>query len=158
MQIYYSYFQSPIGELLLVGQNEKLKKISFPIQHERTQPEAGWVLNDNAFRKIVDQLNAYFSKKIQTFDIDLLLEGTPFQKRVWRALQDIPYGETASYQDIAVRVGSPHACRAVGMANRCNPLPIIIPCHRVIGKNGKLTGFAGGLDTKSTLLRLERQH
>jgi methylated-DNA-[protein]-cysteine S-methyltransferase len=104
------------------------------------------------------QLEEYFCGKRRAFDLPLSPGGTDFQKRVWRALTDIPYGETRSYADIAAAVGSPKGFRAVGMANHVNPIPIIIPCHRVIGKNGKLTGYAGGLDMKTSLLAMEREN
>jgi len=104
------------------------------------------------------QINAFYSGKRHSFDLPLTLHGTEFQNRVWKALLDIPKGETRSYKDIAEAVGNPNASRAVGMANNRNPIPVIIPCHRVIGKNGKLVGFAGGLDLKEKMLRMEREN
>ncbi len=101
------------------------------------------------------QLNEYFRGERKTFDLPLALCGTPFQLKVWEALQTIPYGDTRSYKEIAIQVGSPKGCRAVGMANNKNPIPIIIPCHRVVGGNGKLVGYAGGLDKKEYLLEVE---
>ena len=101
------------------------------------------------------QLNEYFRGERKKFDLPLALCGTPFQLKVWEALQTIPYGETRSYKEIAIQVGSPKGCRAVGMANNKNPIPIIIPCHRVVGGNGKLVGYAGGLDKKEYLLEVE---
>lgn len=104
----------------------------------------------------VKQLEEYFSGKRQAFTLPLNPKGTPFQRRVWEALQQIPYGQTASYQDIAIQIGKKNACRAVGMANHHNPIAIIIPCHRIIGKNGALTGYNGGLSIKKHLLNLEK--
>ncbi|MCI8594685.1 MAG: methylated-DNA--[protein]-cysteine S-methyltransferase [Oscillospiraceae bacterium] len=103
------------------------------------------------------QLDEYFAGKRKTFDLPLSLEGTPFQKSVWRALSDIPYGETRAYVDIAEAIGKPKACRAVGMANHANPVMIVVPCHRVVGKDGSLTGYGGGLPMKQFLLDLERK-
>jgi methylated-DNA-[protein]-cysteine S-methyltransferase len=107
------------------------------------------------FTDVVDQLKSYFAGERKAFDLPLVLEGTTFQERVWTALQNIPYGETVSYKVLAERVGSPKAVRAVGAANGANPIPIIIPCHRVIGNDGSLTGFGGGLPLKKRLLELE---
>lgn len=104
------------------------------------------------------QLSEYFAGERRSFDVPLMPEGTEFQKKVWRALAEIPYGETRSYADIAAAVGSPKGSRAVGMANHVNPLPVIVPCHRVVGKSGKLVGYAGGLDMKTMLLELERNN
>lgn len=101
------------------------------------------------------QLNAYFAGKLKVFDIPYSLEGTPFQQKVWRALCDIPYGTCITYGELAKRIGDPKACRAVGMANGRNPLPILVPCHRVIGSGGRLTGYTGGLDIKIKLLQIE---
>ncbi len=104
----------------------------------------------------LEQLKEYFDKKRKIFDLPLNISGTEFQKKVWKALQDIPYGETRTYQDIALAVGNPKACRAVGGANNKNNIPVIIPCHRVIGKNGSLVGFGSGLAIKKELLQLEK--
>ncbi len=109
-------------------------------------------------RQAVRELNEFFAGTRRTFTVPLAPVGTPFQQQVWRALQTIPYGATCSYRDIACAVGRPAACRAVGMANHCNPIPIIIPCHRVVGADGRLTGYAGGLAIKSRLLQLEREN
>jgi methylated-DNA-[protein]-cysteine S-methyltransferase len=106
--------------------------------------------------EVVSQLEEYFEGKRRAFDLPLAPQGTPFQQRVWRALLDIPYGETISYGELASRIGNKAASRAVGLANGSNPLPIVIPCHRVIGSNGKLTGYGGGLPIKQQLLALER--
>jgi methylated-DNA-[protein]-cysteine S-methyltransferase len=114
-----------------------------------------WRLDNSAFLEVVDQLQSYFAGERTNFDLPLLLEGTDFQKKVWTALQEIPYGETISYKKLAETVGSPKGVRAVGAANGANPIPIIIPCHRVIGHDGSLTGFGGGLPLKKQLLELE---
>lgn len=106
-------------------------------------------------REVRRQLDAYFAGKLRTFDIPYSLEGTPFQLKVWRALCDIPYGTCITYGELAARIGDPKSCRAVGMANGRNPLPVIVPCHRVIGSGGKLTGYTGGLDIKIKLLQTE---
>ena len=104
------------------------------------------------------ELEEYFAGRRSSFSVPLSMHGTPFQLRVWRALTEIPYGETLSYGELARRIGNPKACRAVGMANHVNPLPVFVPCHRVVGANGGLTGYAGGLDIKRLLLELEREH
>jgi methylated-DNA-[protein]-cysteine S-methyltransferase len=114
-----------------------------------------WQLDNSAFLEVVDQLQSYFARERTNFDLPLVLEGTDFQKKVWTALQEIPYGETISYKKLAETVGSPKGVRAVGAANGANPIPIIIPCHRVIGHDGSLTGFGGGLALKKQLLELE---
>lgn len=107
--------------------------------------------------EIIRQLNAYFAGKLESFDLPLAPEGTPFQQKVWKELCQIPYGETISYGELARRIGNASASRAVGLANGSNPIPIVIPCHRVIGSNGKLTGYGGGLDIKEKLLALEKR-
>lgn len=140
--------ETPIGRLYLESEDGFLTRVSFQEIAEGCAPDA--VLNAAA-----QQLIEYFSKARTEFALPLRPEGTPFQQSVWRALQAIPYGKTASYQDIAQSIGKPNACRAVGGANHVNPLPIIIPCHRVIGANGALTGYAGGLEIKRRLLALE---
>jgi len=109
-------------------------------------------------REAARQLAEYFAGTRRDFDLPLKPEGTPFQRAVWEALRTIPYGQTRSYADIAAQVGNPKGCRAVGMANHRNPIAILIPCHRVVGKNGALTGYAGGLDVKEKLLSLEKEH
>ncbi|MFH2092491.1 MAG: methylated-DNA--[protein]-cysteine S-methyltransferase [Pseudomonadota bacterium] len=116
-----------------------------------------WKKDAGFFKKISSQLEAYFKGELMEFNIDMELNGTEFQKKVWKELAKIPYGTTIAYGELAVRIGNPNASRAVGMANSKNPLPIVIPCHRVIGKDGSLTGFGGGLDVKQKLLNLEQQ-
>jgi methylated-DNA-[protein]-cysteine S-methyltransferase len=118
-------------------------------------PPRTWVEDKRSFKEAIRQLQAYFAGKLTEFELPLILEGTEFQLLVWRNLQKIPYGETVSYGQLANRIGRPEAARAVGLANGSNPLPIIIPCHRVIGSNGELTGFGGGIPIKKKLLALE---
>ncbi len=151
----YTLMDSPVGRLLLAGDGDGLGLISFPGGSKARSPEPGWRADPAPFRAAIDQLTAYFAGTVTDFDLRLAPRGTPFQLRVWQALRAIPYGETISYGELARRVGRPEAARAVGAANGANPLPIVVPCHRVIGANGKLTGFGGGLETKAALLALE---
>ena len=153
--MYYRYIASPVGKLLLAGQTSVLEMIGFPEGKGIIYPEDGWVQDDSVFSEAEDQLNEYFEGKRQQFDLKLKPSGTPFQLSVLAALQDIPFGQTTTYRDIAESVGRPKAVRAVGAANGRNPLPIVIPCHRVIGADGTLTGFGGGLTAKAFLLNLE---
>lgn len=156
--MYYCYFDTPIGELLLAGEIDALSMIGFPQGAMRRDPEADWIYNEEPFVTVREQLNEYFSGERKDFDLPLALQGTEFQVSVLEALQNIPYGETTSYGAIAKQIGRPKAVRAVGAANGRNPIPIIVPCHRVIGSSGDLTGFGGGLDTKAELLRLEAEN
>ena len=156
--MYYSYLKTPIGDLLLAGDEEGLELVSFPEGSMRRDPEPDWIYNDKPFAEAARQLTAYFAGELQDFDLPLKPSGTAFQLAVLDELTRIPYGTTTSYGDIAARIGRPKAVRAVGAANGRNPLPIIIPCHRVVGSSGKLTGFGGGLPTKEALLRLEKEH
>ncbi len=156
--MYYCYFETPIGELLLAGDDDGLVMIGFPQGSMRRDPEPDWIYNEKPLASACQQLGEYFSGKRKSFDLPLQFDGTEFQVSVLKALQDIPYGETVSYGEIARRIGKPKAVRAVGAANGRNPLPIVLPCHRVIGSSGDLTGFGGGLDTKEALLRLEAEH
>ena len=156
--MYYCYLESPIGDLLLAGESDALCVIGFPEGSRRRDPEPDWIFNEKPFAEACRQLGEYFAGKRREFELPLKKSGTPFQVQVLDALEEIPYGETVSYADIAERVGRPKAVRAVGAANGRNPLPIVIPCHRVIGKGGDLVGFGGGLDTKEALLRLEAEH
>jgi methylated-DNA-[protein]-cysteine S-methyltransferase len=153
--IYYTYTDSPLGRLLLVGTADRLHRIGFPRGRRSRRPEPGWKAAEAPFRDAIRQLRAYFSGRSRTFDLPVTLVGTPFQRSVWRALRRVPYNRTISYGELARRVGRPGAARAVGAATGRNPLPIVIPCHRVIGADGKLTGFGGGLPAKRTLLDLE---
>ncbi len=120
-------------------------------------PKAEWREDATGFHEAIRQLRAYFAGELETFDLLLAPEGTPFQQRVWGELLKIPYGNTTSYGELAKRIGNPKASRAVGLANGSNPIPIVIPCHRVIGSNGKLTGYGGGLPIKEKLLALEKR-
>ncbi len=184
--MHYTYHDSPIGPLLLAGRCGKLTVIRFPRNGEREAPEPGWKLadaqadeasvdeasvneapvdeasvnetsmDDVPFDEVKKQLDGYFAGRRQRFDLPLSPTGTAFQRQVLEALQAIPYGETRSYKEVADAIGKPRAVRAVGAANARNPIPIIIPCHRVIGSDGSLTGFGGGLAAKRALLALER--
>lgn len=139
--------------LRMVAGNSGIRAIDFHL----TYPVAGATRNDKQplLREAVRQLRAYFDGKLRSFDLPLDMQGTEFQKRVWAELERIPYGKTRSYMQVAVAVGAPHAVRAVGAANGANPVPIVVPCHRVIGSDGKLTGYGGGLPLKKRLLELE---
>jgi methylated-DNA-[protein]-cysteine S-methyltransferase len=156
--MYYCYTTTPIGDLLLAGDESGLGLIGFPKGKMRRDPEPDWIFNEKPFVETRRQLDEYFAGERKEFDLPLNLSGTDFQVQVLEELQRIPYGETTSYGAIAKRIGRPRAMRAVGAANGRNPIPIIIPCHRVIGSSGDLTGFGGGLDTKAALLRLEAEH
>jgi methylated-DNA-[protein]-cysteine S-methyltransferase len=156
--MYFCYLDSPIGELLLAGDDDALSLVSFPEGSMRRDPDPDWIYNEKPFAAARQQLTEYFAGERREFDLPLKLSGTEFQLSVLHALQQIPYGETTSYSDVAERIGRPKAVRAVGAANGRNPIPIIVPCHRVIGSHGDLTGFGGGLDTKEALLRLEAEH
>ena len=156
--MYYCYMNTPIGDLLLAGDEDGLSMIGFPQGKMRRDPEPDWIFNEQPFAEAVRQLDEYFAGDRKAFDLPLHLSGTDFQVQVLEELQRIPYGETTSYGAIAKRIGRPKAMRAVGAANGRNPIPIVIPCHRVIGSGGDLTGFGGGLDTKAALLRLEAEH
>ena len=144
---------TPIGVLTLAADDAGLRRIDFP--PPRPPPE-DWIEGDSAvLAETRRQLEAYFAGTRRDFDLPLSPQGTAFQREVWQTLAEIPYGATWSYRDLAQRIGRPSALRAVGAANGRNPLPIVLPCHRVIGANGALTGFGGGLPTKAFLLRLE---
>jgi methylated-DNA-[protein]-cysteine S-methyltransferase len=143
--------ESPVGRLLLAADETGLRKLLFG-----GKPESGWREDPAALAEPVRQLRAYFAGELRDFDLPLAPAGTPFQLRVWRELRNIPYGQTISYGELARRIGSPNGSRAVGLANGANPISIVVPCHRVIGSNGKLTGYGGGLENKERLLALER--
>ena len=144
----YTYLKTPIGELLIVGENGTVTEIVFPDRGKRGVPQPGWKKSRAGLEDAVVQLREYFAGRRSDFDLDLHLPGTKFQRRVWEELTRIPYGDTISYGELARRVGNPKASRAVGAANGKNPIPIVVPCHRVIGANGKLTGFGGGLPVR----------
>lgn len=153
--MHYTWAASPVGRLLLAG-TDAISLIAFSRGPKSTAPKADWKASDAPFlRQAVAQLQEYFQGTRREFDLDLQPAGTPFQLQVLDALATIPYGETRSYGEIATQIGRPRAVRAVGAANGRNPLPIVLPCHRVIGANGSLTGFGGGLETKRYLLDLE---
>lgn len=147
---------TPVGEMLLSGGDDALHHLLLPSSFDEGELDpaaAGRVASTEAAR---EQIDAYFAHELRVFRLPLDPSGTEFQRRVWFALADIPYGETESYASLAARVGNPKACRAVGMTNGRNPLPLVLPCHRVIGSNGSLTGYGGGLDLKQRLLDHER--
>jgi len=154
----YCYMESPVGRLLVAGDEAGLRYISFPRGKSPLRPDSTWKEDRNALGEATRQLHAYFEGALKAFSLTLAPRGTPFQLSVLRALQKIPYGQTISYGELARRIGKPKASRAVGAANARNPLPIVIPCHRVIGSDGSLTGFGGGLDVKKALLALERRY
>jgi len=156
-QVYYTTFESPVGQLLLAGDSSALRSVSFESSRRAVPPKPGWKHSESEFVQVIQQLRAYFGGELKEFDVSLSMEGTEFQLRVWNALRAIPYGETISYAQLAEKIGNPKAVRAVGLANGSNPIPIIVPCHRVIGSDGSLTGFGGGLSTKQKLLELENK-
>ena len=151
----YSTVESPIGELLLAGDGETLQVLH--MQHGRgpTRARPQWTRSDAAFAPVREELREYFDGRRRGFDVPLKPAGSPFELAVWRALLEIPYGETVSYGELASRIGRPEAPRAVGAANARNPIAVIVPCHRVIGADGTLTGYGGGLERKRLLLDLE---
>lgn len=157
MNTCYTQIESPLGQLLLAGDDGGLRQIQFVNGKRPPQPDAAWKEDAAPLREPIRQLRAYFAGELEDFDFLLAPEGTEFQLNVWRKLCDIPYGKTISYGELARRLGNPRAARAVGLANGSNPIPIVIPCHRVIGSNGKLTGYGGGLPIKEKLLALERR-
>lgn len=153
--LHYRTMDSPVGLLTLAGRDGKLMHLRMVDQTYEPSRQR-WEVDENAFPEAVEQLSEYFAGDRTEFDLELDMMGTQFQRRVWEALQAIPYGQTCSYGEIARQIGSPSAFRAVGLANGHNPIGIIVPCHRVIGANGSLTGYGGGLDRKRALLELEK--
>jgi methylated-DNA-[protein]-cysteine S-methyltransferase len=154
--MYYGVMKNTLaGNLTLVGNENGLRFISFQQGKTPLTINERWRHDKRFFRPVIDQLDAYFSGRLQTFDFKLAPSGTPFQLKVWNSLAEIPYGKLTTYGAIAEKIGNPKAVRAVGAANARNPLPIVLPCHRVIGSNGTLTGFGGGLDVKERLIALE---
>lgn len=155
--MYYTNYDSPVGKLLLAASDKGLAGIYFE-QHRHFKGSAGWQQDDGhvVLLQVRQQLQEYFAGQRRQFDLPLdLSAGTPFQQSVWQALLDIPFGATASYGELAKRIGKPSAVRAVGAANGRNPVSIIVPCHRVIAGSGALTGYAGGLANKQALLEME---
>ncbi len=151
--LWYAYMDSPIGRLAVVSSGRGIRQIRFP--GDRRNVDERWIDDDTVTAEACEQLRQYFAGARRDFSLPLDLEVTDFQRRVLKAVAEIPYGETSSYAAIAARIGNPQAARAVGGANHANPVPIVIPCHRVIGADGSLTGFGGGIDTKARLLALE---
>jgi O-6-methylguanine DNA methyltransferase len=146
---YYHYLDSPLGLLEITASEQGLTDVSFCDAAIRT------ISRHPTLERATEQLTAYFQKELTEFDLPLAATGTDFQLQVWQALRSVPYGQTASYRDLAIAIDNPKGVRAVGLANSKNPLAIIVPCHRVIGANGTLTGYAGGLDKKAWLLQHE---
>jgi methylated-DNA-[protein]-cysteine S-methyltransferase len=157
MMMVYTQIESPVGPLLLVADAAGLRQILFVNGRHQARPDPEWKQDAAPLEKTISQLRSYFAGEREEFDLSLAPEGTKFQQEVWRRLSEIPFGETISYGELARRIGNPQASRAVGLANGSNPIPIVIPCHRVIGSNGKLTGYGGGLPIKEKLLALEKK-
>lgn len=153
---HYRIIDSPIGPLTLAGHGHLLTNLRM-VEQTYEPNRAGWARDDRVFPDVVEQLEAYFAGERFDFDLQFDLRGSDFQRRVWNALLTIPYGHTRSYGEIAQQIGAAGAARAVGLANGRNPIAIIVPCHRVIGASGALTGYGGGLDRKRTLLQFEQQ-
>lgn len=158
MQLSYQFLDSPVGQLKLVAHETALVAVLWENENSNRVRLAALVedLQHPILLKTAQQLNEYFAGKRQQFDLPLDFEGTAFQQQVWQALLTIPFGETRSYKQIAEQIGNVKAVRAVGAANGKNPISIIAPCHRVVGANGKLVGFAGGLENKEVLLKIEK--
>lgn len=156
--LFYDIVDTPIGPLLLLGSRAGLRRIEFPRNGQAVMPEVGLDRNAAVLEAPARQLREYFDGARLQFELMRDAQGTPFQHEVWNALCAIPVGETISYGELAQRLGRPNASRAVGAANGANPLPIVVPCHRVIGSDGSLTGFGGGLPAKRWLLAHERRH
>jgi methylated-DNA-[protein]-cysteine S-methyltransferase len=152
----YVIVRSPVGPLMLAGCEGRLRVLAFQSGSRARRPDRGWRLVPDAFPDVRAELDRYFAGRLRAFSVPVEPAGTPFQRRVWEALRQIPYGDTVSYLALATRLGTPKAVRAVGLANGANPIPIIIPCHRVVGADGSLVGFGGGLAVKRALLDLEQ--
>lgn len=153
----FTRMESPVGTLTLVGDGRSLREINFPKNGRAAAVDSGYSEGAPAFVEVIAQLRKYFAGSLENFDLPLAPQGTAFQQKVWSELCRICYGQTISYGELATRIGNSKASRAVGLANGSNPIPIIIPCHRVIGSNGKLTGYGGGLPIKEKLLALEKR-
>lgn len=153
----HTVVDSPVGTLTLVALDGTLAGLYMNLQRHRPMEEAFGASDPTPFTEVIEQLEQYFAAQRTDFDLPVTLVGTPFQRTVWAALREIPYGETMSYGQLAERIGSPGAARAVGLANGRNPIGIIVPCHRVVGATGNLTGYGGGLERKQYLLELERR-
>jgi methylated-DNA-[protein]-cysteine S-methyltransferase len=151
----YTFIASPLGDLLATRDADGITGLFLPTGKHPVVPKPEWERDDDSFDDLRAQLGEYFDGTRREFDLVLNAHGTPFQKRVWQALREIPYGETASYGETALAIGAPTASRAVGLANGQNPISIVVPCHRVVGANGSLTGYGGGLEAKQWLLAHE---
>jgi methylated-DNA-[protein]-cysteine S-methyltransferase len=156
--MYYSYVKTPVGRIRLTGHDGVLTGLHLADHPRCPPPEPGTPVDDHAMEKVADQLSQYFEGDRTSFDVDLELLGTPFQVEVWNALREVPYGKTSSYATVAESIGRPSAVRAVGAANGRNPISIIVPCHRIIGADGSLTGYGWGVDCKSWLLDFEQRN
>jgi methylated-DNA-[protein]-cysteine S-methyltransferase len=156
MSTYVHTMASPLGELTLLSDGDALTGLYMPSSKGSPRDDPSWERDAAPLQPVVDQLKAYFAGERRDFDLPLAPSGTTFQQQVWSALREIPYGQTRSYRDIAEHIGSPKAVRAVGLANGRNPISIVVPCHRVVGADGSLTGYGGGLHNKQLLLDLER--
>lgn len=154
MTMYFAFIETPVGRLLTSADEAGLRRLTFA--DVAAEPEGGWTEDSTRFADLEQQLAAYFDGQLRMFTLKLAPEGTAFQRQVWEAVCGIPYGQQRTYADLARQLGKPTAARAVGAANARNPLPIVIPCHRVVGSQGELTGYLGGLETKRQLLRLEQ--
>jgi methylated-DNA-[protein]-cysteine S-methyltransferase len=157
----HAVVDSPIGPLTLVADDGKLSGLYMEVRGHEPDPAGlgvpGTIDDDPVLVTAAEQLKAYFAGELTSFDLPLSMDGTGFQQTVWASLQEIPYGQTISYGELARRIGQPTASRAVGLANGRNPVSIVVPCHRVVGSNGSLTGYGGGLDRKRYLLSLEQR-
>ena len=160
MTVYYSFLESPIQQLMLTSDGESLTGLRMIEHRHAPTMTSDWKLDDSVipFAEVKPQLAAYFNGELTEFDLPLNLQGTDFQRMIWRQLQKIPFGQTMSYGEMAQRIGNPNGARAVGAANGRNPISIIIPCHRLIGSTGKLTDYGGGLERKEWLLAHEYSH
>jgi methylated-DNA-[protein]-cysteine S-methyltransferase len=154
----YAVVSTPIGDVAVWGEDQTVMGLGFADSPRTVRVDAAWPRDDGAFPRTAEQLRAYFGGQLTRFDLTLETGGTPFQRRLWAALQEIPYGETVTYAALAVELGEPRAVRAVGAANGRNPVSIVIPCHRVLGSDGQLTGYGGGLPRKRWLLAHERAY
>lgn len=154
---YYGYLDSPLGRLLLLSNGDALTGLWFVDGRRPVEPDVRWCHNEGAdpFSDVRTQLREYGEGRRTTFDVPMRLEGTPYQQRVWAVIADVPFGETISYRELAARVGSPASARAAGMATGLNPVSILVPCHRIVGSDGSLTGYGGGLERKRALLAFE---
>jgi methylated-DNA-[protein]-cysteine S-methyltransferase len=155
--MFYTLMDTPIGSMLLIGDDGTLRGLYMQDAPNPVPVRSQWERSDAPFGSVLGQLAEYFDGQRTEFTVPLAAQGTGFQQTVWRALQDIPYGTTISYGELARRIGQPTASRAVGLANGRNPISVIVPCHRVIGANGTLTGYGGGLERKRVLLNLEAE-